>query len=150
MCSASEPLLPLPWRWSSGIRKPLYLWKNCWERLSICVCAYRWFIQRLKKGNILTLVPLIRTLQVGKIAEAQCISHCNCFDSTISPVCGSNGVTYLSSCFAGCTSRNSQEPAGRSGSSIIQVSATLVTVISLFFLMETFLLSKASSGYFFL
>ncbi|KAM7414534.1 hypothetical protein PAMA_019377 [Pampus argenteus] len=43
------------------------------------------------------------TLQVGKKPEAQCISTCNCFTSSISPVCGSNGVTYLSACFAGCT-----------------------------------------------
>uniref|UniRef100_A0A3Q3LGP1 Solute carrier organic anion transporter family member n=1 Tax=Mastacembelus armatus TaxID=205130 RepID=A0A3Q3LGP1_9TELE len=43
------------------------------------------------------------TLRVGEKPEAQCISHCNCFTSTISPVCGSNGVTYLSGCFAGCT-----------------------------------------------
>ncbi|KAM9375906.1 solute carrier organic anion transporter family member 3A1 [Pholidichthys leucotaenia] len=35
--------------------------------------------------------------------DAQCISHCNCFISSISPVCGSNGVTYLSGCFAGCS-----------------------------------------------
>ncbi|CAK6951082.1 solute carrier organic anion transporter family member 3A1 [Scomber scombrus] len=44
-----------------------------------------------------------RTLAVGKKPEAQCISQCNCFISSISPVCGSNGVTYLSACFAGCT-----------------------------------------------
>ncbi|XP_056908498.1 solute carrier organic anion transporter family member 3A1 [Takifugu flavidus] len=61
-----------------------------------------------------------RTLQAGRIPEAQCISHCNCLNSSISPVCGSNGVTYLSACFAGCTSRNSQEPTGRSGSTITQ------------------------------
>ncbi|KAG7522548.1 solute carrier organic anion transporter family member 3A1-like [Solea senegalensis] len=43
------------------------------------------------------------TLQVGHKPDAQCISHCNCFTSSISPVCGYNGVTYLSACFAGCT-----------------------------------------------
>uniref|UniRef100_A0A3P9K4B5 Solute carrier organic anion transporter family member n=1 Tax=Oryzias latipes TaxID=8090 RepID=A0A3P9K4B5_ORYLA len=41
-------------------------------------------------------------LQVGEKPEAECISHCNCFTSYISPVCGSDGVTYLSACFAGC------------------------------------------------
>ncbi|KAM7002826.1 solute carrier organic anion transporter family member 3A1 isoform 1-T1 [Tautogolabrus adspersus] len=44
-----------------------------------------------------------RTLQVGEKPEAQCINTCNCFTSSISPVCGSNGVTYLSACFAGCS-----------------------------------------------
>ncbi|XP_071777370.1 solute carrier organic anion transporter family member 3A1 isoform X1 [Centroberyx gerrardi] len=43
------------------------------------------------------------TLRVGQKPDAQCISHCNCFTSSISPVCGSNGVTYLSACFAGCS-----------------------------------------------
>ncbi|KAM3870433.1 solute carrier organic anion transporter family member 3A1 isoform 2-T2 [Diretmus argenteus] len=47
-----------------------------------------------------------QTLQVGQKPEAPCISHCNCFTSSISPVCGSNGVTYLSACFAGCTKTN--------------------------------------------
>ncbi|KAF3688846.1 Solute carrier organic anion transporter family member 3A1 [Channa argus] len=49
------------------------------------------------------------TLRVGEKPEAQCISHCNCFTSSISPVCGSNGVTYLSACFAGCTRRGSSQ-----------------------------------------
>ncbi|CAG5958047.1 unnamed protein product, partial [Menidia menidia] len=55
---------------------------------------------------VLELSPaalLLRTLRVGEKPQAQCISHCDCFTSSISPVCGSNGVTYLSSCFAGCT-----------------------------------------------
>ncbi|XP_023841251.1 solute carrier organic anion transporter family member 3A1-like [Salvelinus sp. IW2-2015] len=38
--------------------------------------------------------------------EVPCMSNCNCYTSSVSPVCGSNGVTYLSSCFAGCTTTN--------------------------------------------
>lgn len=79
---------------------------------------------------LLTPGPVIRTLQVGKIPEAQCISHCSCFNSTISPVCGSNSITYLSACFAGCASRKAQEPTGRSGSSITQVGAAAAGPLS--------------------
>ncbi|XP_030622218.1 solute carrier organic anion transporter family member 3A1 [Chanos chanos] len=39
-------------------------------------------------------------------AEAACISGCNCHSTSLSPVCGSNGVTYLSACLAGCTRTN--------------------------------------------
>uniref|UniRef100_A0A3Q3F3X0 Solute carrier organic anion transporter family member n=1 Tax=Labrus bergylta TaxID=56723 RepID=A0A3Q3F3X0_9LABR len=39
----------------------------------------------------------------GSTLSTGCISTCNCFTSSISPVCGSNGVTYLSPCFAGCS-----------------------------------------------
>lgn len=37
-----------------------------------------------------------------------CISNCNCHTASVSPVCGSNAVTYLSACFAGCTKPVSQ------------------------------------------
>ncbi|KAG7275815.1 hypothetical protein CRUP_016755 [Coryphaenoides rupestris] len=46
------------------------------------------------------------TLRSRQRLEPACISNCNCYTSSISPVCGSNGVTYLSACFAGCTKPN--------------------------------------------
>ncbi|KAK0153334.1 Solute carrier organic anion transporter family member 3A1 [Merluccius polli] len=42
------------------------------------------------------------TLRPGERPDAQCMRHCSCYISSISPICGSNGVTYLSACFAGC------------------------------------------------
>ncbi|XP_029027072.1 solute carrier organic anion transporter family member 1C1-like [Betta splendens] len=36
--------------------------------------------------------------------SAACNSHCSCSASDWDPVCGENGVTYVSPCLAGCTS----------------------------------------------
>lgn len=69
------------------------------------------------KLSLSLCVSLFRTLRVGETPDAQCISSCNCFTSSISPVCGSNGVTYLSACFAGCTQTGSTQTT----SSISQV-----------------------------
>ncbi|MFT7806723.1 solute carrier organic anion transporter family member 3A1-like [Arapaima gigas] len=46
------------------------------------------------------------TLLTGARPQSACINSCTCYTSAISPVCGSNGVTYLSACFAGCTRAN--------------------------------------------
>uniref|UniRef100_A0A665UWK0 Solute carrier organic anion transporter family member n=1 Tax=Echeneis naucrates TaxID=173247 RepID=A0A665UWK0_ECHNA len=67
------------------------------------------------------------TLREGEKPEAQCISHCNCFTSSISPVCGSNRVTYLSACFAGCSRRESAR--NLSGCSCISADSELATAI---------------------
>ncbi|XP_061748711.1 solute carrier organic anion transporter family member 3A1-like [Nerophis ophidion] len=46
------------------------------------------------------------TLRSWQRPESPCISSCNCYTASVSPVCGANGVTYLSACFAGCTKAN--------------------------------------------
>ncbi|XP_012993471.1 solute carrier organic anion transporter family member 3A1 isoform X3 [Esox lucius] len=46
------------------------------------------------------------TLRSWQRPEHTCINSCNCYTASVSPVCGSNGVTYLSACFAGCLKPN--------------------------------------------
>ena len=41
-------------------------------------------------------------LIVGAI-NSTCNNNCGCSFETYDPVCGSNGVTYYSACFAGCS-----------------------------------------------
>ncbi|KAM4573942.1 solute carrier organic anion transporter family member 3A1 isoform 2-T2 [Odontesthes bonariensis] len=68
------------------------------------------------------------TLRVGEKPEAQCISHCNCVTSSISPVCGSNHVTYLSACFAGC-SRAGHSPKNLTGCACVSAESEQATAV---------------------
>lgn len=85
----------------------------------IFLYRYSYYFQQEMTLRFL-LVSVYRTLRVGEKPVAQCNSHCNCFTSSISPVCGGNGVTYLSSCFAGCS---------RTGNS--QISSSQVSTLKL-------------------
>ncbi|KAM8891322.1 solute carrier organic anion transporter family member 3A1 [Spinachia spinachia] len=74
------------------------------------------------------------TLRVGEKPDAPCISKCNCFTSSISPVCGSNGVTYLSACFAGCTQTGSSRttsniPQNLTGCACVSSQSELATAV---------------------
>ncbi|XP_045564782.1 solute carrier organic anion transporter family member 3A1 [Salmo salar] len=46
------------------------------------------------------------TLRSQQTPEHVCINDCNCYTASVSPVCGSDGITYLSACFAGCLTPN--------------------------------------------
>lgn len=43
-----------------------------------------------------------RDLYVGNAILADCNMDCNCPTKTWDPVCGSNGLSYMSACLAGC------------------------------------------------
>lgn len=42
-------------------------------------------------------------LNIPKEGETSCNSECNCDYVPFTPVCGQNGLTYISPCHAGCT-----------------------------------------------
>lgn len=64
---------------------------------TVIICTVQYILPNM------TFVLLHRTLQSWQRPESACINNCNCYTASVSPVCGSNGVTYLSACFAGCT-----------------------------------------------
>lgn len=43
------------------------------------------------------------------IPQSYCNSDCNCDESQWEPICGDNGITYISPCLAGCMSLSGQE-----------------------------------------
>ncbi|XP_030055610.1 solute carrier organic anion transporter family member 2B1-like [Microcaecilia unicolor] len=46
---------------------------------------------------------LVYPKSAAQLNFPDCYKNCNCAETTYNPVCGSNGIEYMSSCYAGCT-----------------------------------------------
>ncbi|XP_021114353.1 solute carrier organic anion transporter family member 1B3-like [Heterocephalus glaber] len=57
-------------------------------------------------GLTLTYDGLNPVTSHANVPLSYCNSECNCDESQWEPLCGDNGITYLSPCLAGCTSRS--------------------------------------------
>ncbi|KAM6162629.1 solute carrier organic anion transporter family member 1B3-like [Erethizon dorsatum] len=74
-------------------------------------------------GITLTYDGLNPVTSHAKVPLSYCNSDCNCDESQWEPVCGDNGITYLSPCLAGCKVRDGNEnPTVYYNCSCIEVS----------------------------
>lgn len=67
-----------------------------------------WLQRLLEAGLSLTgsLFPFLSSSAPGSALEpySPCNKNCECQTDSFTPVCGTDGITYLSGCFAGCKS----------------------------------------------
>ncbi|XP_077865583.1 solute carrier organic anion transporter family member 2A1-like, partial [Saccoglossus kowalevskii] len=69
--------------------------------------------QKVKKDTVQLIRKLRETVKgefryntVGQYMSMACADNCHCSPDMYQPVCGSNGMTYVSPCHAGCTQLN--------------------------------------------
>lgn len=48
------------------------------------------------------IFPFYHSSEYGHYAS-ECNLHCNCPKKAYNPICGSNGIEYISPCYAGCS-----------------------------------------------
>ncbi|XP_078571497.1 solute carrier organic anion transporter family member 4C1-like [Branchiostoma floridae x Branchiostoma japonicum] len=70
-----------------------------------------------------------QTLGSGSSLNATCNANCAC-PAVFDVVCGTDGVEYLSSCHAGCTTRHEGEPKTFSGCACVTTNSSTSTAVS--------------------
>eukprot|EP00795_Rhopilema_esculentum_P017328 gene17328-8906_t len=64
-----------------------------------------WLLPGCKSTNIVgAAIPYQKSNEIGRITS-QCNSGCGCSRRSYEPMCGKDGYTYFSPCFAGCQSK---------------------------------------------
>ena len=71
--------------------------------LSLCLSLFDICVSYISRNN--TVASHIN------VSLSDCNSNCNCDKDQWEPVCGSNGITYMSPCLAGCkSSKDNKKP----------------------------------------
>ena len=69
--------------------------------------AFIWLVKGCQTTNIAgIIVPYPNTSIIHPSLYSSCNKDCKCSKTQYFPLCGSNGVTYYSACFAGCQSQH--------------------------------------------
>lgn len=84
-----------------------------------CVCWGGGFLSEVGIFLTASAFPFFSSSAPGLALDpySPCNKNCECQTDSFTPVCGADGVTYLSACFAGCNSTVQRFPEGRAGAS---------------------------------
>ncbi|XP_026534015.1 solute carrier organic anion transporter family member 1A2 isoform X1 [Notechis scutatus] len=81
-----------------------------WSSLIEYLIYFSAFVMFCKNSSVAGLSVSYKGIEELSYTDAylyaDCNRHCNCSTKTWDPVCGENGITYVSSCLAGCGMSN--------------------------------------------